>query len=68
MSEWISVKDRLPAEDDLVLGATDLGCRLVFYMGPNRVMKEGFWFINEEGCAIIHNGILYWMPIPDPPK
>lgn len=70
MSEWISVKDRLPEEGDYVLGIVS---------GHNGIIKftdawmlvhydadEKEWWADEydiEGCSVTH-----WMPIPEPPK
>jgi len=66
-SGWISVEDRLPEENCLVLGypethRTDGAC------GVERVVKfDGeFWSTKhgQPGCV----SITHWMPLPDPPE
>lgn len=72
MSEWISVKDRLPDEcDNLVLAiANGKPCRNITledaYVLASYVPNEG-WIIDEwpmwEEAEVTH-----WMPLPEPPK
>lgn len=75
MSEWISVKDRLPEEhEDYIVVACDEGCQC----------GEGIWYSTVvvvadfyKGCwTWEHNGteydisdiVTHWMPLPEPPK
>lgn len=52
--EWISVKDRLPEEDVLVLGV-------------NRINSAfGLWTFGNPDDAIIR--ITHWIPLPEPPQ
>ena len=77
MSEWISVKDRLPDKTGRYLAVKK---RIApDYLGGNRTdivilrffVDKGFrmpthipdW-INEE----INEEVTHWMPLPDPPK
>lgn len=65
-SPWISVKERLPKEDELVL------CRLV----SNKAIVSGFIFISHDGLPCVstlpdfefddYGGYVcdIWMPIP----
>lgn len=65
-SSWISVKERLPKEDELVL------CRLV----SNKAIVSGFIFISHDGLPCVstlpdfefddYGGYVcdIWMPIP----
>lgn len=59
MSNWISVKDRLPDENVYVL--------LCFKDGPDCAMEVGIYRNNqfEAGDFIIHP--THWQPLPDPP-
>ena len=74
MSEWISVKDRLPdnSEHDWVLAqiTEDNG-----YMWIPKVMEYrerlGDWHCEELGWLKSHNGafiVTHWQPLPEPPK
>ena len=54
---WISVKDRLPDCHITVLGYTD---RIIF---TRLVIKEQYKRLWAGG-----ENVLYWMPLPEPPK
>ena len=69
-NEWISTKDRLPADDELVL------CIATGKIGSIQLINafqlaeyyeiDGFVlceFPEADNCAISH-----WMPLPEPPK
>lgn len=56
MSEWISVKDRLPSSHEMVL----VYC-------PREVTKiRPCSFSNWDGAEGL--GISHWMPLPNPPE
>ncbi len=62
MSEWISVKDRLPEEGMFVLG-TD-GKKVYFW--KSQVTDE---LLNLFPISITDEvKTTYWMPLPNPPK
>ena len=67
MSEWISVDDRLPKDNELVVIFTrnkELGA----YVWPKAAL--GLWdnlFGGWENKRTIKK-ITYWMPLPEPPK
>ena len=74
VQEWISVKDRLPdnEEHDWVLAQVveDNG-----YMHIPKVMEyrqlRNDWFEETYGWLSEHNGLFsvtHWMPLPNPPK
>ena len=59
MSEWISVKDRLPKHNEEILGFE----KLIFFGWYDN--KFGFLDVVEE-C---HRGqTTHWMPLPNPPQ
>ena len=64
MSEWISVKDRLPKMETLVLIQTKEPDRYLARLGGH---KDMFWVEHDCGgfnlCDVTH-----WMPLPDPPE
>lgn len=64
--EWISVKDRLPDENTLVLCA---GAKGGMFLGKIR------WIYEEDGTAYCHvpnarsgRSATHWHPLPEPPK
>lgn len=73
MSEWISVKDRLPSND---------GYYLVFapgYWGNNHLIDDlaiskynknykVHWGIERGGSRGCVGCITHWMPLPEPPE
>jgi Protein of unknown function (DUF551) len=65
MSEWISVKDRLPETGDDVLVWLDHGCELASYLIPYGWQSE---FINWLEWAACRVNITHWMPLPEAPK
>jgi hypothetical protein len=61
MSNWISVKDRLPSL---------LNDYLVFANGAIKIMTwDESWgqFIEYDG-PLNHEDVTYWMPLPEPPN
>ena len=59
MSEWISVKDRLPDTCVCVLVHYDDGNMLVDEIG-----SDGEWIDEDFNCG----NITHWMPLPEPPE
>ena len=69
MAEWISVKDRLPE-----FGSTVLCWYEYFRYGDYNRMFQTFGIGNYYGewggevrCGR-DSSVLYWMPLPEPPK
>lgn len=77
MSEWISVKDRLPElpDDPTILNnsvrvlATNgesvrerVWCKPIF----NKRNREPRW--EEPGGRLSYSRVTHWMPLPEPPK
>lgn len=69
MSEWISVEDRLPELNKIVL----IFCRSgplkdhICFIG--KLTKDGYeYFTNLSGQEIYSEYITHWMPLPEFPK
>jgi hypothetical protein len=60
MSEWISVKYRLPDESDVVLVYGENACDWVHEVA---LWEGGSWV--DRGEAL--DGVSHWMPLPEPP-
>ena len=60
MSEWISVKDRLPSPVDSVLIVTRSGG-----VGEGFHEKGKWWWITEDEVYV---EVTHWMPLPEPPR
>ena len=77
MSNWISVEDRLPRDDSLVVAAyfyehyripDAVVCN--FYNGNFKLNTDGLEASNYFGEATITMEFkaTHWMPLPEPPK
>jgi len=68
MSEWISVKDRLPKKGECVLCFYD--SQLHKHIDPfgrsNRIVTREL--IAENGMEWANEGVTHWMPLPEPPQ
>lgn len=64
MSEWISIKDRLPNPIfDFVLACADGAMSTIGYREEN-----GFYEVYPIQTQIDIQMITHWMPLPEPPK
>lgn len=63
-TEWISVNDRLPEVGERVL-ATDGA-----FVGEMYINKRGRWqrYNVNDSALLMALDILWWMPLPEPPK
>ena len=57
--EWISVKDRLPEDDEVVIICTD---KNFVYAGE---LIGDTWFLDNDSWTAT---VTHWMPTPNPPK
>lgn len=67
MSEWISVKDRLPESEGAYIVYTDRGSVFVEHFYPTKRFRDDY--IREAAWS--HQGktrVTHWMPLPKPPK
>lgn len=67
MSEWISVKDRLPERGVFVLLSYAKKCRNPTQFAKNTmaVGRYDYGMFLVEGCEV---SVTHWMPLPEPPK
>jgi hypothetical protein len=67
MSEWISVKDRLPVTFDEVLVHSD-NCFTSIAWRETEKRKNGIvgWHWNSYFKSLGH--VTHWMPLPEPPE
>lgn len=61
--EWISVEERLPQPQKLVLCIWERGDDRNNY-GFARYQMGGVWYVSNEGMP----RVTHWMPLPEPPK
>ena len=59
VQEWISVKDRLPEKDEIVIICTDNN---FIYAGE---LIGDTWFLDNDSWTAT---VTHWMPLPQPPK
>jgi len=70
MSEWISVKDRLPKERDIVIAGSS---------SKKSICCNVYCLLSDDGSPVwnmeLYNGsqsllmkVTHWMPKPKPPK
>lgn len=61
MAEWISVKDRLPKNNDYVLAWSPgwVECVICFYDKYSE-----YWYTEDHSLPFPS----HWMPLPEPPK
>lgn len=70
MSEWISVKDRLPeGEEDVLVHLTSKELVVGAFMTA-LIHDERFWVLSRGGdfYACPQFGVTHWMPLPEPPE
>jgi len=73
MSEWISVKERLPRSvinKVLVWTEHDDLCGYIGFAHYEKYNGEEAWWDLEHGERFDKRGwrVTYWMPLPEPPK
>ena len=72
--QWISVKDRLPENDQLVLVCEDNMTKMSVYHSGIYEHENETWEIYEKHCCgqlplyYTNADVTHWMPLPEPPK
>lgn len=64
MAEWISVKDRLPENRQVVLFHQKNG--FIYCAQYTDFFDEEYWSI--DGDCWSAKDVTHWMPLPEPPK
>ena len=59
VQEWVSVDDRLPDDDEVVIICTD---KNFVYAGE---LIGDTWFLDNDSWTAT---VTHWMPMPEPPK
>lgn len=62
---WISVKDRLPENDNNILAFLNDGVET--RIAPCNY-ANGVWYDCVMNCVVVIHYITHWMPVPEPPK
>lgn len=65
MSEWISVKERIPDDDQRVLGTDGEKHEIVCCINSD---CEWVGATSEYGYLMSLREVAYWMPLPNPPN
>lgn len=61
MSEWISVKDRLPEKDGEYLAFIKAGCITICWY-------DGQKWLDSDGCEWAERWVTHWAALPKPPE
>ena len=65
-TKWIPVTERLPENNDVVLGRT--WHKIYWIVQWNERYGEWEDCFTSEGCSHSEDSITHWMPLPEPPK
>jgi len=73
MSEWISVKDRLPEKPDFdwVLVQTKMSPENYYGVPHIAELRNGIWFtdmLDDPMEKTLSINVTHWMPLPEPPS
>lgn len=64
--QWISVKDRLPKEQECVIvHEKDLGVLLGDYQGIK--YSQPVWIARKSELIMLTTEVTHWQPLPEPP-
>lgn len=69
MAEWISVKDRLPGDYQMVIGYTPSdGYMFVGDCVSGKGWTQWRIFTALRSTKIVKKKVTHWMPLPEPPE
>lgn len=67
MSNWISIKDKLPKErTSVIISIKDVYCTPPYYHVVCGWLLNDCWVVGKH--IYYNNEITHWMPLPEPPK
>ena len=67
VDRWISVKDRLPEEQQCILAyEKDYGVMWGDYQGIK--YSQPVWIVRKQGLIIRTTEVTHWQPLPEPPN
>ena len=68
MSEWISVKDRLPKNNRMVIGYTPVdGYMFVGFCTSGKGWAQWNIITAMRSTKIVKKKVTHWIPLPEPP-
>ncbi len=68
MSEWVSVKNRLPENETYVLASDKSDVYILkFYQSQDKRFKNPRYYFESSGEDEFFDLITHWMPLPKPP-
>lgn len=84
MNNWISIKNKLPNHNEIILATTGKGYIVSVFIDTiemNKLLKSkgfpeesvnsderSYLFCSQERRDFALNGVTHWMPLPAPPK
>lgn len=74
MSEWISVKDKLPKENGIYIVYVQDGTSVAGWIWYDNIVVAaeyafgGWWWCENSNDFDITNIVTHWMPLPEPPR
>lgn len=66
MNNWISVKDKMPNEGEIVMTYGSGAANTQFCQAYYRA--NGFWQELDECGDFLDDSPTHWMPLPEPPR
>lgn len=68
--DWISVDERLPQDNELVLVCENGEVKIRYYSVSNNGQERCHWWSDEwdDFCCNVDDGdVTHWQPLPQPP-
>ncbi len=68
MNKWISVKDRLPANNSIVIASTYSHYKCLKFVEPLYYIDEKWITMDHDEQLDMEYQVTHWIPLPDPPE
>lgn len=68
MSEWISVKDRLPETEVFIYAEIRRDNKVIGYVVTAAIYEDGTIHTDDTRNLKVDDFVTHWMPLPKPPK